>query len=70
MAVPLENLVLRLEAVTNRLESLVKNTNVDEKERQEISSNVQEPAVNSGRMHSQSVSEDEAAGTSPFSHDF
>ncbi|XP_028406083.1 adenylyl cyclase-associated protein 1-like [Dendronephthya gigantea] len=69
MAAPLEDLVVRLEAVTNRLESLVKNTSVDEKERQEISSNVQGLAGNSERVNSASFSEEYEAGVSVAAFD-
>jgi hypothetical protein len=67
MAAALEDLVLRLEAVTNKLECLVKNANICETEKQEILLEITEKSDdNSKNSEQQNVSELSDAGTQPF----
>jgi hypothetical protein len=61
MAAALEDLVVRLEAVTNKLESLVKNTNICEAEQQELFSEITENSHENTTIMSKVL----AAGTQP-----
>ena len=66
MAAALEDLVLRLEAVTNKLECLVKNANICETEKQEILLEITEKSDDNSKNSEQNVSELLDAGTQPF----
>ena len=62
----LEDLVVRLEVVTNKLEGLVKNANIRETEKQEIVTEIMENSNENSKNLEQTVSEVLDAGTQPL----
>jgi hypothetical protein len=62
----LEDLVLRLEAVTNKLEGLVKNANICETEKQQTVQEITENLDENSQNSEENVSKHLDAGTQPL----
>ena len=67
MAAPLEDLVLRLEAVTSRLESLAQSTSISKTKKREISLEIAEKTAENSENPAAGVASEQ--GTKPFHRD-